>query len=161
MFHSYSSIVLCSQRDSSTFSKKGKMIFYSTSYSCLEDPMNSIKRCKDMTLKYEFPRSLGALYATGEEWTNNTRQNEETEPKWKQCPVVDVTGDGNRIWCSEVQYCIGTWSVRFMNQCKLEVITQEMARVNIDILGISELKWTEMGEFNWDDHLLLLWAGIL
>ena len=130
------------------------MIFSSTSYSCLEDPMNSMKRWKDMTLKYELPRSLGAQYATGEEWRNNTRKNEEREPKWKQCPVVDVTGDGNRVRCYEVQYCIGTWSVRFMNQRKLEVVTQETTRVNIDIFAISELKWTGMGEFKSDDHYI-------
>ena len=67
------------------------------------------------------------------------------EPKQKQCPVVDVTGDGSRVQCCKEQYCIGTWNVRSMNQGKLEV-KQEMARVNIDILGISELKWTGMGE---------------
>ena len=67
-------------------------------------------------------------------------------------PVVDVTGDGNKVWCCKEQYCIGTWNVRSMNQDKLEVVKQEMARVNIDILGISELKWTGMGEFNSDNH---------
>ena len=70
----------------------------------------------------------------------------------KQHPVVDVTGDGRKIRCWKQQYCIGTWNVRSMNQGKLEVVKQEMARVNINILGISELKWTEMGEFNSDDH---------
>ena len=79
----------------------------------------------------------------------------------KQCPVVDVTGDGSKVHCCKEQYCIGTWNVRSMNQGKLEVVKQEMARVNIDILGISELKWTGMGEFNSDGHLyLLLWAII-
>ena len=73
------------------------------------------------------------------------------EPKQKQYPIVDVTGDGNKIQCYKEQYCIGTWNVRSMNQGKLEV-TREMARVNINILGISELKWTGMGEFNSDDH---------
>ena len=67
-------------------------------------------------------------------------------------PVVDVTGDGSKVQCCEEQYCIGTWNVRSMNQGKLEVVKQEMARVNINILGISELKWTGMGEFNSDDH---------
>ena len=62
--------------------------------------------------------------------------------KWKQCPVVDVTGDGSKVQCYKNQYCIGTWNVRSMNQGKLEVVKQEMARVNTDILGISELKWT-------------------
>ena len=74
------------------------------------------------------------------------------EPKQKQHPVVDVTGDGSKIRCCKKQYCIGTWNVRFMNQGKLEVVKQEMARVNIDILGTSKPKWTGMGEFNSDDH---------
>ena len=65
---------------------------------------------------------------------------------------MDVTGDGSKVQCCKVQYCIGTWNVRSMNQGKLEVVKQEMARVNVDILGISELKWTGMGEFNSDDH---------
>ena len=72
------------------------------------------------------------------------------EPEQKQHPTVDVTGDGSKVQCCKEQYCIGTWNVRFMNQGKLEVIKQEMVRVNVDILGISELKWTEMGEFNSD-----------
>ena len=76
------------------------------------------------------------------------------EPKQKQHPVVNGTGDGSRVqWCKE-QYSIGTWNVRSMNQGKLEVVKQEMARVNINILGISELKWTGMGEFNSDDHYI-------
>ena len=68
-------------------------------YSCIENPMNSMKKQKDMTLKYELPRSVGAQYATGEEWKNNSRKNEEMEPKQKQCPVVDVTGDGSKVQC--------------------------------------------------------------
>ena len=75
-------------------------------------------------------------------------------PKWKQCPVVDVTGDGSKVWCCKEQYCIGTWNVRSMNQDKLEVVKQEMARVNINILGISELKWTGNSEFDSDDHYI-------
>ena len=67
-------------------------------------------------------------------------------------PVVDVTGDGSKVRCCKEQYCIGTWNVRSMNQVKLEVVKQEMARVNINILGIRELKWTGMHEFNSDDH---------
>ena len=105
--------------------------------------MNSMKRQKDMTLKDELPRSVGGQYATGEQWRNNSRKNEETEPKRKQHPVVNVTGDGNKVRCYKEQYCIGTWNVRSMNQNKLEVIKQETARVNIDILEISELKWGE------------------
>ena len=71
------------------------------------------------------------------------------ESKQKQRPVVDVTGDGSKVRCCKEQYCIGT-----MNQGKLEVVKQEMARVNIDILGISKLKWTGMGEYNSDDHYI-------
>ena len=67
---------------------------------------------------------------------------------------MDVTGDGREVQCCKEQYCTGTWNVRSMNQGKLVVVTQEMARVNIDILGISELKWTGMGEFNSDDHCI-------
>ena len=67
---------------------------------------------------------------------------------------MDVTGDRNKVRCCKEQYCIGTWNVRSMNQGKLEVVKQEMARVNIDILGVSELKWTRMGEFNSDDHYI-------
>ena len=76
------------------------------------------------------------------------------EPKEKQHPVVDGTGDRSKVQCCKEQYCIGIWNVRSMNQGKLEVVEKEMARVNIDILGISELKWTGMGEFNSDDHCI-------
>ena len=76
------------------------------------------------------------------------------EPKQKQHPVVDGTGDRNKVQCCKEQYCIGTWNVRSINQGKLEVVKQEMARVNVDILGISELKWTGMGKFNSDDHYI-------
>ena len=76
------------------------------------------------------------------------------EPKQKQHPVVDVTGDGSKVWCCKEQYCIGTWNIRSMNQGKLEVVKQAMARVNTDILEIGELKWTGMGEFNSDDHYI-------
>ena len=72
----------------------------------------------------------------------------------KQYPVVDVIGDRNKVQCYKEQYCIGTWNVRSINQGKLEVVKQEMTRVNIDILAISELKWTGMGEFNSDDHYI-------
>ena len=75
-------------------------------------------------------------------------------PKQKQHPVVDVTGDGSKVRCCKEQQCIGTWNVRSMNQGKWEVVKQEMARVKVDILGISELKWTGIGEFNSDDHYI-------
>ena len=110
--------------------------------------MNSMKMKKDRTLKDELSRSVGAQYATGDQWRNDSRKNEETEPKQKQHPVVNVTGDGSKVRCCKEQYCIGTWNVRSMNQGKLEVVKQEMARVNINILGISGLKWAGMGEFN-------------
>ena len=141
-------------------------------YSCLENPINSMKRQKDRTLKDELPRSIGAQNATGEEWRNNSRKNEEAEPKQKQHPVVHVTGDGSNVQCCDEECCIGTRNIRFMDQGKLEVVKQEMAKVNIDIehslnidiqhsLNIdiqhslnSELKWTGMGEFNSDDHYI-------
>jgi hypothetical protein len=102
---------------------------------------------KDRTLKDELPRSVGAQYATGQEWRNNSRKNEEMEPKQKQCPVVDVTGDGSKVRGCKERYRIGTWNVRPMNQGKLEVVKQEMTRVNTDILGVRELKWNGTGEF--------------
>ena len=123
-------------------------------YSCHENPMNSMKRQKDRTLKDELPRSVGAQYATGEEWRNNSRKNERMEPKEKQHSAGAVTGDGSKVQCCKEQYCIGTWNVRSTNQGKLEVVTQEKAKVNIIILGISELKWTGMGEFNSYDHYI-------
>ena len=107
-----------------------------------------------MTLK-ELPRLVGAQYATGEEWRNNPRNNDETEPKQRQRPVVDdVTGDRRKVPCYKEQYRLGTWNVRSMNQGKLEVVKQEMATVNVNILGIRELKWTGMGEFNSDYHYI-------
>ena len=122
--------------------------------SCLENPMNSMKRQKDRTLKDDLPRSVGAQSATGDQWRNNSRKNEEMKPN----------KNNNQLWiwllmearsnCCKEQYCIGIWNVRSMNQGKLEVVKQEVARVNINILGISELKWTGMGEFNWDDHYI-------
>ena len=115
--------------------------------------MNSMKRQKDRTLKDELPRSVGAQYATGDQWRNNSIKSEETEPKQKQHPVVDVTGDGSKVQCCKEQYCIGNWNVRSLNLGKLEVVKQK-ARVNIDILGIRELKWTVMGEFNSNDHYI-------
>ena len=116
--------------------------------------MNSMKWRKHRTMKDELPRSVGAQYATGDQWRNNSRKNEETEPKQKQCRVVDVTGDGSKVQCCKEQYCIGTCNVRSMNQGKLEVVKQEMVRVNVNILGISELKWTGMGEFTSNDHYM-------
>ena len=120
--------------------------------------MNSMKKQKDRTLKD--PRSVGAQYATGEEWRNSSRKNKETEPRQKHLPDVDVTGDGSKVRCCKEQYCIGSWNIRSMNQGKLEVVKQEMARVSVDILGISELKleWVNLTQMT-IIHLLL-WARI-
>ena len=115
--------------------------------------MNRMKRQKDRTLKDELSRSVGTQYATGDQWRNNSRKNEGIEPKQKQYPVVDVTGDRRKVRCCKEQYCIGSWNVRSMNQGKLEVVKQ-MTRVNVDILGISELKWTGLHEFNSHDHYI-------
>ena len=116
--------------------------------------MNSMKRQKDRTLKDELPRLVSAQHATRDHWRNNSRKNEEMEPKQKQHPVLDVTGDGSKVRCFKEQYCLGTWNVRPMNQGKLEVDKQEMARVNIGTLGISKLKWTGMRHFNSNDHYI-------
>ena len=91
-------------------------------YYCLENPMNSMKSQNDGILKEELRRLVHAQYATGDQWRNNSRKNEGMEPKQKQYPVVDVTGDRSKVRCCEEQYCIGTWNVRSMNQGKLEVV---------------------------------------
>ena len=117
-------------------------------YSCLENPMNSMKRQKDRTQKDELPRSVGAQCSTGDQWINNSRKNEEMEPKQEQHPVVDGTGDRSKVRCCKEQYCIRAWNVRPMNQGKLEVAKQEMVRVNVDILGISE--WQSCYSLNTD-----------
>ena len=84
--------------------------------------MNSMKRQKRRTLKDELPRSVGAQYAAGDQWRNNSKKNEETQPKQKQHPVVDVTGDGSKVQCCKEQCCIGTRNVRSINQGKLEMV---------------------------------------
>ena len=122
-------------------------------YSCLKNPMNSMKRQNDRILKEELPRSVGAQYATGDQCRNNSKKKEETERKQKQHPVVDVTGDWGKIWCCKEQYCIGNWNVRSMNQANWKS-RKEKAWVNIDILGISKLKWSGMGKFNSDEHYI-------
>ena len=118
------------------------------------EPHEQYENTKRQDTERWTPRSAGAQYATGDWWRNNSRKNEGMEPKQKQHPVVDVTGDRSKVWCYKEQYCIGTWNISSTNQDKLEVVKQEMARVNIDILGISELKCTVMGEFNSDDHYI-------
>ena len=134
----------------STGERNGKPL----QYSCLENPMNSMERQNNRIQKEELARSVGAQYATGDQWRNTSRKNEGMEPKKKQYPVVNVTDDRSEVRCCKEQYGIGTWNVRSLNQGKLEVVKQEMARLNVDILGISKLKWTGMGEFNSDDHYI-------
>ena len=107
-----------------------------------------------MTLKDELTRMVDVQNPIGADWRNSSRKNEEAEPKWKQCPVADGNHDGNKVQCCKEYYCTGTLNVRSMNQGKLKVVKQEMARVNIDILGISELKWIWMGKFNSDDYYI-------
>ena len=113
-----------------------------------------MKRQNNRILNEELPRSVGVQYATGDQWRNNSRKKEGMEPKQKQYPAVDVAGDRSKVRCCKEQYCIGTWNVRSMNQGKLEVVKQEMARMNTDILKISEPKWTETGTFNSDDRYI-------
>ena len=97
-------MVVRSDRMWSTGGGNGKLL----QYSCLENPKNSMKREKDRTLKEKLPRSVGAQYATGDQWRNNSRKNEGMEPKQKQFPAVDVTGDRSKVQCCKEQYCIGT-----------------------------------------------------
>ena len=94
-----------------------------------------------MTPEEEPPRLVGVQRAIVEEWRNSSRRKEEAEPKWKQHPVVDVSCGASEIRFCKEQYCIGTWNVRSMNQGKLDMVKQEMARVNTDIFRISEIKW--------------------
>ena len=107
-----------------------------------------MQKKKDMTLtrKDELPRLVGTQYTTGQEQRNSSRRNEEAEPKWKQHPVVDVTGDTSKVRCCQEQYCIGTWNIRSMNQGKLEVVKQEMARVSNDIPENQRTKTYQKGQ---------------
>ena len=91
-------------------------------YSYLENTMNGMKRQNERILNEKLPRSVGAQYATGDQWRNNSRKNEGMEPKQKEYPAVDETGDRRKIRCCKEQYCIGTWNVRSMNQGKLELV---------------------------------------
>ena len=138
-----------SDRMWSTGEENGKPL----QYSCLENPMNSMKRQKDRTLKDELPRSVDALYATGDQWRNNSRKNEGMEPKQKQHPVVNGTGERSKIQCCKEQYCIGTWNVGPWIKANWKWSNRRWW-VNIDSLGISELRWTGMGEYNSDNHCI-------
>ena len=112
------------------------------------------QHASNINIIFMVARLVGVKYATGDQWRNNSRKNKETEPKKKQHPAVDLTGDGSKIWCCKEQYCTGTWNVRSMSQGKLEMVKQKTAKMNIDILRISKLRWTRMGEFNSDDHYI-------
>ena len=127
-------------------------------YSYFENSMNSKKGKKILYWKMSTPRSVGVQYATGEQQRNSSRKNEETGPKEKHPLVVYVSGGESKVQCCKEHYCIGTWNARPMNQGNLDMVKQEMARVNITILGINELKWTGMGEFNSDDHYIYYWG---
>ena len=108
--------------------------------------MNSVKRQKDRTLEDEPPRSEGVQYVTGEEQravTNSSRKIEAAGPKQKWHSDMDVSAGESKVQCCKEHYCIGTWDIRSRNQGKLFVVKREMARVNIDVLGISEL-WANL-----------------
>ena len=113
-----------------------------------------MKRQKDITPEDEPPRLIGVQYATREEWRNSSRRNGEVGLKQKPHPVLDESGGESKVRCCKEQYCIDTWNIRSMNQGKLNMVKQETARVNIEILEISELKWMGMGRFNSDDHYI-------
>ena len=112
--------------------------------------MDSMKRQKNMTLKDELPRLEGIQYGTEEKQrtiTNSSSKDEVAGPKWEWCSTVDMSSGESKVKCCKEQHYTGTWNVRSMNQSKLDVVKKEMARVNIDILGISELKWMGVGKF--------------
>ena len=115
--------------------------------------MNYIKGEKHMTLNDESPRPEGTQYTTGRA-TNSPRKNEVIGPKRKWHSAVDVSVDESKFWCCKEQYCIGTWNVRSMKQGKLDMVKQEMIRINFDILGISEWKWMGMGVINSEDQFI-------
>ena len=127
-------------------------------HSSHENPIHSTNTETDMTPEGEPPRLEAVQYATGEEReaiTNSSRKNEAVGPKQKWHSPIDVSGDKSKVWCCKEQYCTGTWNVRTMNQSKLHVVKQEMARVNFKI---SELKWTGEGKFNSDDRYIFYWG---
>ena len=115
--------------------------------------MNSMKRQDDRILKGELARSVGAQQATGDQWRNNSRKNEGMEPKQKQYPVEDMTDNRSKLHVVKGNIAQDP-GVRSMSQGKLQVVKQEMARVNINILGIRELRWNGVGEFSTDDHYI-------
>ena len=126
-------------------------------YFLLREHMNCMKRQKDRTPEDELSRSGGVQYATVEEEkgiTNRFRKKETAGSKQKWHSIVDVSGGESEAWCYKEQYCRGTWNIWSMNQDKLDMVKQHMTRVKNNILGISELKWMGMGEFNSHDHYI-------
>ena len=125
-----------------------------TSVFLLWEPHKQHEKARRCDNRQWAPHLEGVQYATGKEQreiTNSFKKNEVIGPKQKWCSVVDMSGGENKVWCYKEQYCIGTWHVRSMNKGKWHVVRQEMARVNIEILGINELKWIGMGNFNLDE----------
>ena len=110
-------------------------------YSCLENPMNSVKRQNDRILKGELARSVSAQYATGDQWRNNSRKNEGMEPKQKEYPAVDVTGEKSKVQCCKEHYCIRTWNIRSMNQGKLEVVKHPLPTIQEKTLHMDITRW--------------------
>ena len=121
-------------------------------YCCLENPMNSMKRQNDRILKEELPRSVGAQYATRDQWRNNSRKNEGMEPKQKQYTAVDVTGDRSKVQCCKEQYCIGTWNVHESRQIGSGQTRDGKNECRHSRNQRTEMDW--MGEFNSDDHYI-------
>ena len=114
----------------------------------LKTPLTVWKGKKIWHQKMSLPRLIDVLYVTGEELRKSSRKNEEAGSQWKGGPVVDVPGGESEVQCCKEQYCIWNWNGGSMNQGKLEVVKQEMGKVNINILGIRELKWMGVGKFN-------------
>ena len=127
-------------------------------YSCLENPMNSMKRQNDRILKEGLPRSVGAQYATGDHWRNNSRKNEGIEPKQKQYPVADVTGDRSKVQCCKEQYCIGTWNVRSMQIGSGQIEDGKSERRHSSNQR-TKMHWNGWIKLRWPSYLIL-WAGI-
>ena len=140
-------IVKSSNKMRSTGERNGNLL----QYSCLENTMSVWKGKKDMIVEDETPKLEGVQYTTGKEWrivTDSPNKNEVTGPKHEWHSAGDMPGCESKVRCCTEQYCIGTWNVRSINQSKLDVVKQEMARLTIDMVWISELKWIGMNEFN-------------
>ena len=128
-----------------------------TSSILAERTPSTMKRQKDMILEYELPRLESVQYASGKKQTainNSSRKREANGPKQKWRSVVHMSRGESKVWCCEEQNCTRTWNVSSRNQGKLDIVKQKMARMNISILGISQLKWTGMGACNSGNHYI-------